>query len=193
MENKQITRIGTIGTTCCILFISAFILLSFTKVNENEYTALTTENYTQAKAWDGYISWYKITKDAPNTGDPTGFIEKRHNGKKAYREIYINDIGEAVNLGAAPYKYPEGTVVVKETYKDKATWEKKGKKVLTIMIKQADGTSPETGDWGYIMGAKGKLSTGTSKWAKFCNRCHVFAATKDYVFMSSDFMKTLKE
>jgi len=60
------------------------------------------------------------------------------------------------------------------------------------MIKQKAGTSPETGDWGFVMGAKGKVSTGTSKWAKFCNNCHVYAAGKDYVFMSADFIAGLK-
>ncbi len=185
MKNKLVGLVVIVG-------IGIFSLLSFKNINTDEYTPLTTENTTLGNPWDGYTNWYKITKDAPNTGDPTGFIEKRHNGQKAYREIYINDIGEAVNLGPAPYKYPEGTIVVKETYKNKGVWEKKGKKILTIMIKQAEGTSSETGDWGYIMGAKGKLSTGTSKWAKFCSGCHVYAASKDYVFMSSDFMKTLE-
>jgi len=185
MKNKLLALVAIIG-------IGVIGLQSFKNIDTDEYTPVTTENNVAGNLWDGYTDWYKITKDAPNTGDPTGFIEKRHDGKKAYREIYINDIGKAVNLGSAPYKYPEGTIVVKETYKNKEAWEKKGKKVLTIMIKQADGTSPETGDWGYVMGAKGKLSTGTSKWAKFCSGCHVFAASKDYVFMSSDFMKTLE-
>jgi hypothetical protein len=187
MKNKQFTLVMLVFVACAFT-----LLLSFTKVEEAEYTPVENATLTQGKLWDGYTSWYKITKDAPNTGDPTGFIDKRHNGTKAFREIYINDIGEAVNLGPAPYKYPEGTIVVKESYKSKAVWEKKGKKVLTIMIKQAEGSSPETGDWGFVMGAKGKLSTGTSKWAKFCSGCHVYAANKDYVFMSSDFMKTLK-
>jgi len=184
MRNKLLALVVIIG-------IGVFSLLSFKNI-DTEYTPIKVENSMIGNPWDGYTDWYKITKDAPNTGDPTGFIEKRHNGQKAYREIYINDIGKVVNLGPAPYKYPEGTIVVKETYKNKEVWEKKGKNILTIMIKQADGTSPETGDWGYIMGAKGKLSTGTSKWAKFCSGCHVYAASKDYVFMSSDFMKTLE-
>jgi len=176
-----------------VIGIGIFSLLSFKNINTDEYTAVTAENTILGNPWDGYTDWYKITKDAPNTGDPTGFIEKnRHGGVEGYREIYINDIGKEVNLGSAPYKYSEGTIVVKETYKNKVAWEKKGKLVLTVMIKQADGTSPETGDWGYVMGAKGKLSTGTSKWAKFCTKCHVFAASKDYVFMNADFMKTLE-
>lgn len=185
MKNK-------IGVLITLIGIGVFGLMSFNKNDKmNEYSKITKESSSLANPWDGYTSWYKITKDAPNTGDPTGFIEKRHDGKAAYREIYINDIGAAVNNGAGPYKYPEGTIVVKETYKNKKTWEKKGRNVLTIMIKQAEGTSPETGDWGYVMGAGGKLSTGTSKWAKFCSGCHVYAAGKDYVFMNADFMKSL--
>lgn len=186
MKNK-------IGILMTLFGIGIFALMSFNKnENTNEYSKIAKESSALANPWDGYTSWYKITKDAPNTGDPTGFIEKRHNGKAAYREIYMNEIGAAVNKGSGPYKYPEGTIVVKETYKNKATWEKKGSNVLTIMIKQAEGTSPETGDWGYIMGAGGKLSTGTSKWAKFCSGCHVYAAGKDYVFMNADFMKSLQ-
>jgi len=180
-----------INAFIALIAIGLIVLMSFNKIETDKYTPVEPYNNITANPWDGYQSWYHITKDAPNTGDPTGFIEKKHDGEKAYREIFMNDIGKSVQQGTAPYKYPEGTIVVKETYKNKGAWEKKGKMVLTIMIKQADGSSPETGDWGYIMGAKGKLSTGTSKWAKFCSGCHVNAAVKDYVFMSSDFIKTL--
>jgi hypothetical protein len=140
-----------------------------------------------------YKKWYRVTKDEPNTGDPTGFVEKRHRGSKGYREIYINKLGESVNTGSAPYKYPVGTIVVKESYKSKASWEARKSPQVTTMVKLAKGKSPETGDWGYYMGIKGKLSTGTSKWAKFCNKCHVYAIGKDYVFMNSDFIASLKK
>jgi len=116
-----------------------------------------TENYKPVESlgnpWDGYRSWTKITKDEPNTGDPTGFVEKKHSGKMGYREIYINSVGAATQAGS----------------------------------------SPATGDWGFVMGTKGKVSTGTSKWAKFCSHCHVYAASNDYVFMNADFMATLKK
>lgn len=120
-------------------------------------------------------------------------MTKRHNGKSGFRDIYINDIGAAVQQGHAPYKYPEGTVLVKEAYKSKDALDDGEKFVLTVMIKQKAGSSPETGDWGFVMGAKGKVSTGTSKWAKFCANCHVFAASNDYVFMHADFIASLKK
>ncbi len=175
-----------------IIGIGIYGLFSFKNINSNEYTLASIENDVVGNVWDDYTNWYKITNDAPNTGDPTGFIEKKHNGMEAYREIYINDIGKAVNLGSAPYKYPEGTIIVKESYENKKRWQKKGKKLLTVMIKQAEGVSPETDDWGYVDGARGKLSIRTSKKAKFCSGCHVYAASKDYVFMNSDFIKDLK-
>lgn len=178
-------------TILVIILTGIFVVISC-KNTQTTAGYKPVNNSSSKKAWDGYTSWYKITKDKPNTGDPTGFIEKRHNGKEAYREIYINDIGAAINQGHAPYKYPEGTIVVKESYKNREAWLKKGNKILTIMIKQAEGTSPETGDWGFIMRANGKLSTGTSKWAKFCGGCHVYAAAKDHVFMNSDFIKSLQ-
>jgi len=179
-----------------ILFLAiilgiGFISLSAFKPKTEKYKPV--KNETTGNPWDGYKSWAKITKYKPNTGDPTGFVEKKHSGKMGYREIYINSIGAPIQAGHAPYKYPEGTIVVKEAYKNKKAYEKGSKYIVTIMIKQKAGSSPETGDWGFVMGAKGKVSTGTSKWAKFCNRCHVYAAPKDYVFMSGDFVRSLKK
>ncbi len=167
-----------------------FISLSAFKSESKDYRPL--KKITVENPWDAYKSWNKITKDSPNTGDPTGFLEKRHNGVKAFREIYINSIGAAVQQGHAPYKYPEGTILVKETFKNKGAYDKGTKFILTIMIKQKEGTSPETGDWGFVMGAKGKVSTGRSKWAKFCSNCHVYAASNDYVFMNADFIASMK-
>jgi len=158
-------------------------------------TAFTAkvEKGEDAKLFEGYRNWYQVTKDAPNTGDPTGFLNKKHKGEGAFREIYINKVGESVNTGPGPYKYPAGTVVVKEAYKNKAAWEARTKPQLTIMVKQAKGVSPETGDWGYIMGAKGSVSIGKSRWAKFCSKCHVYAAPKDYVFINDTFLKKEKK
>lgn len=141
--------------------------------------------------WAGYQDWFKVTQKAPNTGDPTGFLTNKHSGIKAYREIYINQVGESVNKGRGPFVYPEGTVVVKEAYKNKKAWEAKKKPVLTIMIKLAKDAAPKTGDWEYVMGASGKKrGSGDSKWGKFCGSCHINAANKDYVFMNQEFIES---
>ena len=57
--------------------------------------------------WDGYRSWHHVTAGRPNTGDPTGFLDKKHKGTKAYREIYINSIGAPTNKGEGPFLIPK--------------------------------------------------------------------------------------
>ena len=137
--------------------------------------------------WKDYKTWYKTTGNEPITGDETRFLSGKHRGEEGYRVIYINAIGATINKGKAPYKYPEGTVVVKEQYKSKSSYEAGKKPALSIMVKMENGTSPETGDWGYVTGFRRKIHIGTSKNAKFCGGCHSAALLKrnDYVFMNA--------
>lgn len=173
-----------------ILTFGSIAFFSFKSINttdENAYVDVVEGDLDPL--WDGYRDWYQVTKDKPNTGDPTGFLSGKHKGTKAYREIYINKVGEATHKQSGNPKYPAGTVIVKESYGSKAKWESKGGPQLTIMVKLKEGESPETSDWGYVMGGTGKVSTGTSKWAKFCNKCHIYGAANDNTFMTSDFIK----
>jgi len=174
------------------IIAASFIFYAFTAANINSNDSAVPPGGEMNDLWKDYTSWYKVTGDTPNTGDPTGFLDSKHKGIKAIRVIYINDIGKDVNTGTAPYKYPEGTVVVKESYKNQKAFDAKKTPELTIMVKLKAGGSPETGDWGFVMGGTGDISTGTGKMAKFCGDCHVFAAGKDYLFINSDFLKNNK-
>lgn len=150
--------------------------------------ALAAEAQSAGLPWDGYREWHLVTTE-PNTGDPTGFLTNKHAGKKGYRLVYINDVGKPTNLGETPYPYPEGTVVVKETYANEAKFEARKSPELTIMVKLAPGTAPSTGDWEYYMGGSGKKrGFGDSKWGKFCGSCHFNAAGTDFVFMNKKFL-----
>jgi Cytochrome P460 len=137
--------------------------------------------------WEGYKNWTKITKE-PNTGDPTGFLSKKHGGTKAYRDIFVNAVG-AEAYQNQKFPLPEGTVVVKEAFKNEAAWKSQSKPELTVMVKQATGSNPDTGDWKWYMGASGsdKMSgTGMdTKWGKFCGSCHAYGQQADYTFMST--------
>lgn len=137
--------------------------------------------------WEGYQTWYKTTGNLPVTGDETRFLGGKHRGEEGYRVIYINDKGAATNKGKAPYQYPEGTVVVKEQYKNKEGFKSGSKPDLTIMIKLAKGASRPTGDWGYITDFRRKIHSGKSSNAEFCGGCHRAANLKknDYVFMNA--------
>ncbi len=165
------------------VFVSGgFLLNSFTSSEKISYTKVIKKELNPL--WKGYTSWYNVTNKHPNTGDPTGFLDGKHKGTKAYRVIYINSIGEATQKKSGNNKYPAGTVVVKEAYKDKAAWEAKKSPQLTVMVKLAAGKSPDTGDWEFYMGSSKKNLF--MNFQKFCSSCHVYAQAKDYVFMNAD-------
>ena len=138
-----------------------------------------------ASAWDNYLNWYRVTPE-PATGDPTGFLAGVHDGEDAYRLIYINSTGEAVNRGNRGFPYPAGTIIVKESFNSMAALQDRRNPELTAMIKLRQGQSPETGDWEYVRpdGARG---SGDSGLGQFCFGCHLFAAGTDYNFINSRF------
>ncbi|MDP1931792.1 MAG: cytochrome P460 family protein [Gammaproteobacteria bacterium] len=139
--------------------------------------------------WSDYKSWYKANP-TPHTGDPTGFLGNVHEGNNAVREIHINSTGEAVNRGTSPFPYPVGTVIVKESYANQAEHAAGESPDLTIMVKLPTGSSPETADWEYVMGADGiNRGTGTSGLATFCHNCHTAAAATDFSFINSTFYR----
>jgi hypothetical protein len=138
-------------------------------------------------SWDNYQSWYKVNSQ-PTTGDPTGFLSSVHDGQRGIRNIYVNSAGEAVNRGNQGFPYPQGTILLKESYNNQAALDAGRSPELTIMIKLASGQSPETGDWEYVRpdGARG---TGDSGLAAFCRDCHLYAAATDYNFINSVFFQ----
>ncbi|NQV69060.1 MAG: cytochrome P460 family protein [Pseudohongiella sp.] len=140
-----------------------------------------------ASAWSDYLSWYKVTPEAV-TGDPTGVLGAVHDGRNAFRQIYVNSVGAAVNRGTQGYPYPAGTILLKESFSDAQALAARRNPDLTIMIKLATGQSPATGDWEYVMGADGsRRGTGDSGQAAFCRNCHLYAAATDYNFINSRF------
>lgn len=162
---------------------TAGFLLSFLSACMSTAPALGPD----ASAWSDYLSWYKVTPE-PTTGDPTGFLTNVHEGGNGYRDIYVNSIGEGVNRGTQPYPYPQGTILVKESFRNAEALAARRNPVLTQMIKLAPGQSPETGDWEYVMGADGtRRGTGDSGLGTFCRDCHLYAAATDYNFINSRF------
>ena len=140
-----------------------------------------------ASAWSDYLSWYKVTPE-PETGDPTGFLGSVHDGRNAFRQIYVNSLGEGVNRGTQNLPYPEGTILVKESFNNEAALDARSNPDLTLMIKLAAGQSPETGGWEYVQGANGaRRGSGDSGLGAFCRDCHLFAAAHDYNFINSAF------
>lgn len=143
-----------------------------------------------ASAWEDYLAWHKVTAQA-ETGDPTGFLNNVHDGDNAYRQIYINSIGESTNKGEANFPYPEGTIIVKESFNNKAALDARRNPDLTLMIKLPQGQSPETAGWEYVMGGNGsRRGTGSSGLGQFCFQCHLQAAATDFNFINSKFYES---
>ena len=165
-----------------LILVSIIYLTAFTNATRIEF-----QSEVGPEDWADFKSWYKVTKE-PNTGDPTGFLDNKHRGEGAYRDVYVNSVGEAVMKGNGSFPYPEGTIIVKEAFKDKKAYDAQKKPELTIMVKQATGTAADTNDWMFVMGASGKAKgTGmNSKWGKFCGSCHVNAMAKDFTFMAAN-------
>lgn len=161
--NNNMKKIGLIALT-------GFTIMACAKIG------------TIDERWSDYKSWTMITKDRVITGDPTGTLGGVHEGLQGYREVYVNNVGLEVNQGNAPYRYPVGTVLVKEQYKNKAAWEKKKSPALTIMVKVSDIDEEEEENW--------RFSTGINKKAgknNFCFDCHAAALNDDIVFTNEDF------
>jgi len=171
-------------TLVAFVYLTAFTNATF---NNSDTDPKQSTKEIGPEDWADFKSWFKITKE-PNTGDPTGFLDKKHRGEGAYRDVYVNSVGESLMRGNGSFPYPEGTVIVKEAFKDKKSYDAQKKPELTIMVKQATGTAPDTNDWMFVMGASGKAKgTGMdSKWGKFCGSCHVNAMAKDFTFMAAD-------
>lgn len=168
------------------IIISTIILLLII-VGGTFWHLSTTDTTPISHHWENYKTWYKSSGSEAITGDKTKFLGGKHRDVDGYRVIYINDVGVATNKRTRPYKYPEGTVIVKEQYKDASSYKNKRRPDLTIMIKLSEGESPETGDWGYTSGFKRKIHKNLSSQAKFCGDCHKAANLKksDYVFINS--------
>lgn len=166
-----------------LVFAAAIFLSAFTFVQLNETEKVKKE--IGPEDWADYKNWYKATKE-PNTGDPTGFLDKKHKGEKAYRDVYVNTAGEATMKDGKSFPFPEGTIIVKEAFKDKKSYDAQKKPELTIMVKLADDAAPDTNNWEFFMGADGKLRGAglDTKWGKFCGSCHINAIAKDYSFMA---------
>ncbi len=135
-------------------------------------------NATKVEIYKGYQSWTKVNSQTI-TGDTTGVLGKAHEGSSGFREVYVNAKGAGASSGSASLPYPEGTIIVKDSFKN-AGGGKGALTAVTLMVKRSGGYDAENGDWEYIMltpkmkvQAQGRLSA--------CISCHL-AAENDFVF-----------
>jgi len=132
--------------------------------------------------WADFRNWTKITEGRVSTGDPTRFIGNVHKGPEGYREVYVNDIGAAMLEGTGPYNFPEGTIIVKEQFDNKAAWEEGGKSGVTVSVKASASDELSADNWIWADSYTGKAGP-----SQFCAGCHAIAAKDDYAFTNGAF------
>ena len=141
--------------------------------------ATTDVNKTETGAFEGYESWTKVNTETI-TGDTTSALGSAHEGTMGFREVFVNTAGETVALGKASYPFPEGSILVKEAYKNSGG-NKGALSNLTIMVKREAGYDPDNGDWEYLMTNAAK-SIQRQGPLDMCIGCHSAASSTDFVF-----------
>lgn len=139
------------------------------------------------RRWADFKDWTKVTESQPTSGDPIGFIGNIHKGRTGYRDVYVNDVGLKAIRGTAPYRYPVGTVIVKEQFDDLAAFRAQQPAELAIMVKLKQSSVPDEITWGWAVGYEGKVKAN-----EFCSSCHSAVEKHDFVFTNADFLKSLQ-
>ncbi len=139
---------------------------------------------------EDYLQW----------GDPGSgyFLSRSHNNRltrvhvfpQASLAIYQHNAQMIAYAHFGKLKpYPEGTIIVQETW----TWEAKyvrtvprptQRSVFFMMQKQEKGYDAQGGDWryGYAQPNFMPLGDGYQHEVQFCKTCHTHAAKRDYVY-----------
>lgn len=140
----------------------------------------TPEDATPVSAIESYESWTKVN-DQTLTGDETGTLGRRiHGGETGFREVFANSVGAPVAAGEASLPYPEGSVLVKETYQA-ADGEKGELADVTVMVKREAGYDEINGDWEWIV-LNDSLEVQNQGRIDMCANCHAAAADIDFAF-----------
>ncbi|WP_148223877.1 cytochrome P460 family protein [Spirochaeta thermophila] len=110
---------------------------------------------------EGYRAWKRTTTvelDYPIPGHGT-----------AYRRIYVSPEGETPQRGAdGSYVYPEGTMVVKEVYRQRPTDPEQTPDMFTVMIKAPEDPRSR-GGWIWLVQSGDEVMIVSDS---FCESCH---------------------
>ncbi|MEM0948019.1 MAG: cytochrome P460 family protein [Pseudomonadota bacterium] len=143
-----------------------------------ELLPVLTEGYERARLdfFEGYETW-QLYNTAP-------YVSATHGQR--YVNNYANRIARDYGTLAPGEKLPVGSVLAK----DSITVMEDGRAfpaAMFLMEKLAEGTSPETADWRYVMvipdGSLFGDTTGDQpERVVYCHVCHEQVADRDYTF-----------
>lgn len=120
----------------------------------------------------GYQGWHKVNA-VTLSGDPNGSLQGVHMARNGLREIYVNEVGEAVSIagGPDPLPYPEGSVLLKETFKE-VGGQKGTLTDIFVMVKRDANYDPANNNWEYIrLNGSGRVTSQGP--TAMCIKCHL--------------------
>ncbi len=131
-----------------------------------------------ASSFDGYRSWTQVDY----TIDASNGLGGAHMGNQAdfHRRIFAYG-----NPSAQNGEYPEGTILVKETFNHDASGSMQyaDQGGLLAMVKRGAGFNPGAGDWEWFMlsndASEIMVRGGAEVMDGACNSCHSAATTYD--------------
>ena len=134
----------------------------------------------ELEAIDEYQSWTRYNS-AP-------YLSATHG--RRFVNNFANSIASDYGKLAKGEKYPEGSVFAKDSMTvidDNQIYPG----AMFVMEKLAEGTSPETADWRYVMvlpdgSTLGDTTGNNPKQVRYCHACHVQKASDDFVFFVPD-------
>jgi hypothetical protein len=184
MKNSKIKMAILIGVLGIVV-----LLVQFPPTDD---TSLAQTRNRQVKEIEGYRMWTKVNSTpqlmpdvvamscARYTGPAVGPVDSQSNPHlHKYITVYVNDIGRKAMLGQKKPAFPEGSVIVKEKLADPAS---QTPELLTVMIKQKEGFSPEGGDWEYMVVNGGGTQAEDRGNLENCQACHFNRKENDYLF-----------
>ena len=127
-----------------------------------------------------FESWHKVNPESL-IGPADGLLQGRHLEEGGMREVYVNSVGRSVSDGETELPFPEGSIVLKDTYYIDRDGGRGRRWNITVMRKRAEGYDSENGDWEYVTAGPTKFIRLQGR-APLCIECHVYAEDRDYVF-----------
>lgn len=143
-------------------------------------SSLGDRNVLKASDFTDFETWYKVNAE-PLVGEAGGLLQGKHLERGGIREVYVNEVGRPVFEGRRQLPFPEGTIIVKDTFHLTPEGGKGKRWNITVMRKREAGYDPQEGDWEYATAGARKNLRVRGRW-KLCIDCHRIAADKDYVF-----------
>ena len=172
-KKKLITK-----TFAGIVF-SMFSVLLINACKHEKMDVVDSDLLEKSKTTSGFI-WYKNSDSYLDKSSGTGHNYKFL--KTRYNNIAARKLGSDGKIIAGA-KFEEGSLVVKELFKEKGEVDR-----FAILYKDSKNQFADTQGWvwGYIDG-DGKVAAPASEKGKSCNSCHSQADNIDYMLMNKFF------